>query len=90
MREFFEKHKNIVFRYWKRRRMWTPYDVEAKNPYQVEYGDEECTYAYIVEVVDLGFDWLIGFADSLDADYIEYHKLNDIVLAYSNTDQPEE
>ena len=90
MKEFFEKHKNTVFRYWERRRMWTPYDVEVKSPYQLEYGDEECNYGYIVAVVDLGYDWLIGISPDLEADYIEYHKLNDIEFAYSAGDQEEE
>ena len=89
MREFFEKHKNTIFRYWHRKRMWTPYDMECKNPYQLEISDEECSYGYIVEVVDLGYDWLIGISADLEADYFEYFKLNDIELAYSDTDQEE-
>ena len=89
MKEFFEKHKNKVFRYWQRKRIWTPYDLECKDPYQSEYVDDECSYGYIIEVVDLGYDWLIGIAESLEARYIEYHKLNDIELAYSVSDQDE-
>ena len=63
MREFFEKNRNTLFRYWHRKRMWTPYDMEVKDPYQMDYLDDECSYGYIVEVVDLGYDWLIGVAD---------------------------
>ena len=87
MKEFFEKHKNDIFRYWIRKRMWTPYEVELKDPYQAEYGDEECSHGYIVEIVDLGYDWLIGISESLDATYVEYFKLSDIELAFSDTDQ---
>lgn len=87
MQEFFEKHKNTIFRYWQRKRMWTPYDMEAKDPYQLEYGEDECSYGYIVEVVELGYDWLIGISSDLGADYIEYYNLNDVVLAYSESDQ---
>lgn len=90
MKEFFEKNKNTVFRYWQRKRMWTPYDMECKDPCQLEYGDEECSYGYIVEVVDLGYDWLIGISADLEADYIEYYQLKDIVLACSDRDQEEE
>ena len=90
MKEFFEKHKNTVFRYWQRKRMWTPYDMEVKSEYQLEYGDEECSYGYIVEVANLGYDWLIGISADLEADYIEYYKLNDIELAYCDSDQKEE
>lgn len=70
--------------------MWTPYEQECKDPYQLEYGDEECSYGYIVEVVDLGYDWLIGISADLEADYIEYYQLKDIVLAYSESDQESE
>lgn len=90
MKDFFEKHKNTLFRYWHRKRMWTPYDIEAKYKYQLEYGDTECNYGYIVEVADLGYDWLIGISDSLEANYIEYFKFNDIELAYNNNDQEAE
>jgi hypothetical protein len=89
LKEFFEKHKNTVFRYWERKRMWTPYDMEAKDPYQLEYGDEECNYGYIVEVINLGFDWLLGLSESPEGSYVEYFKLNDIALAYSDSDQEE-
>jgi hypothetical protein len=56
----------------------------------LEYGDEECNYGYIVEVVDLGYDWLVGISMDLEADYIEYYQLNDLVLAYSDSDQETE
>ena len=70
--------------------MWTPYDLECKDPYQLEYGDNECSYGYIIEVTDLGYDWLIGISSEQDAGYIEYFKLNDIELAYCNSDQETE
>jgi hypothetical protein len=89
MREFIEKHKNTVFRYWERKRMWTPYDIECKDPDQLEYGDVECSFGYIVEAIDLGFDWILGFSETQDAGYIEYYKLNDIAFAYSDHDQGE-
>ena len=89
MKNFIKKHKNDVFRYWIRKRMWTPYDVEQKDPYQLEYGDEECSFGYIVETVDLGHDLLIGIAESPEATYIEYFKLNDVELALCKSDQDE-
>lgn len=90
MKDFIEKHKNTVFRYWERKRMWTPYDMECKDPYQLEYGDEECSYGYLVEVADLGTDWLVGISESQEASYVEYYRLSDIALAYSASDQEEE
>ena len=90
MKEFYEKHKNTLFRYWLRKRMWTPYDMERKYPDQLEYGDKECSYGYIVEVIDLSYDWLIGISDEPNGEYIEYHKFNDLELAYCKTDQEAE
>lgn len=89
MYEFFEKHRNTVFRYWERKRLWTPYDQEQKDPDQLEYGDVECSFGYIVEVVNLGYDWLVGISETLECGYIEYYKLNDIELAVSDYDQEE-
>ena len=65
-------------------------DVEVKSKDQLEYGDEECSYGYIVEVVNLGYDWLIGISSDLESNYIEYYKFNDIELAYCASDQEEE
>jgi hypothetical protein len=90
MKNFIKKHKNKVFRYWERKRMWTPYDMEQKDPYQLEYGEEECSYGFIVEAVDLGCDWLLGISGDLEADYLEYYLLSDIHLALSETDQEKE
>ena len=87
MIDFIKRNKNTVFRYWERRTMWTPYEMEIKDPDQAEYGDIECSHGYIVAAIDLGYDWLLGFSDSLSADYIEYRKLSNIELAYSDTDQ---
>ena len=87
MKDFIKRNKNTVFRYWERRTMWTPYEMELKDPDQLEYGDVECNHGYIVAAIDLGYDWLLGFSDDLSADYIEYHKLSNIELAYSDTDQ---
>jgi hypothetical protein len=90
MKEFFKKHQDHVLRYWERKRMWTPYDMECKDPEQLEYGDVECNYGYMVEVYDIGNDWLIGFSETREATYVEYHKLSDIELAYSDSDQEDE
>lgn len=87
MKEFFEKHKNDLLRYWERKRMWTPYDMECKDPNLLEYVTEECSFGYLVEIYDLGNDWLVGFAESKEAKYVEYFKFNDIFIAYSDTDQ---
>ena len=87
MKDFVEKNKDTVFRYWLRKRMWTPYEMELKDKYQSDLEDEEAEYGYLVEAVDLGHDWLIGVSEDKNADYISYYRLSEIDLAISNNDQ---
>ena len=87
MQKFFEEHKNDVLRYWECKRMWTPYDMECKDPYQSEYVNDECSFGYMVEIYDLGNDWLIGFSSNKESKYVEYLKLSNIAIAYSAIDQ---
>lgn len=88
MKNFVEKKKNKKFRYWLKKRMWTPYEMDKKDPCQSDLEDEECSYGYIVDVADLGYDWLIGISeDSADLDYVQYYKLSELDLAISERDQ---
>lgn len=87
MKDFVERNKNTVFRYWHRKRMWTPYEMELKDPCQSDLEFEECSYGYIIEAVNLGYDWLIGISEDKKADYVSYYKLSEIDLAVSVTDR---
>lgn len=87
MKDFVEKNKDTVFRYWLRKRMWTPYEMELKDKYQSDLEDEEAEYGYLVEAVDLGHDWLIGISEDKKFDYISYYRLSELDLAISLTDQ---
>ena len=90
MKNFIKKHKNEIFRYWLRKRMWTPYEMELKDPEQTEYEMLECDYGYLVEAIDLGYDWLIGISGELDKSYISYYKLSELELALCQNDQNDE
>lgn len=87
MKDFVERNKNTVFRYWHRKRMWTPYEMELKDPLQSDLELEECSFGYIVEAINLGHDWLIGISEDKKADYVSYYRLSEIDLAISDTDQ---
>ena len=87
MKDFVEKNKDTVFRYWLRKRMWTPYEMELKDKYQSDLEDEEAEYGYLAEAVDLGHDWLIGISKDKKFDYISYYRLSELDLAVSLTDQ---
>lgn len=89
MKEFIEQNRGKCFRYWIRKRMWTPYEMELKDKYQSDLEDEEAEYGYLVEAVDLGHDWLIGISEDKKFDYISYYKLSEIEFAYSESDQDE-
>lgn len=86
--DFVNNNKNKIFRYWLRKTMWTPYEMELKDPDQSGLVDEECSYGYFVDCVDLGYDWLVGISeDNPNGEYVSYHKLSELDFAYSELDQ---
>ena len=93
MKDFIIKNKGIVFRYWTRKSMWTPYEMELKDPCQSDLNNEECNFGYLIEAIDLGYDWLIGiseYSENFDfdnIDYISYYKLSELDLAVCKSDQ---
>ena len=90
MKDFIDRNKNKIFRYWLRKRMWTSYEMELKDPTQTDLDNEECLYGYLIDAVNLGYDWLIGISDEQtleEAKYISYYKLSELDLAYSDSDQ---
>lgn len=87
MKDFVEKNKDTVFRYWLRKRMWTPYEMELKDKYQSGLEDDEAEYGYLFEAVNLGYDWLIGISEDKKFNYISYYRLSELELAISINDQ---
>ena len=88
MKEFIEKHRGKVFRYWMIKRNYTPYEIYKKDPNQSDLIDDECNYGYFVDCVDLGYDHLIGISeDSMNSGYVIYHKLSLLEFALNEADQ---
>lgn len=87
--EFLTKNKNTLFRYWIRKTIWTPYDIDKKDKDVSPYINEEAYYGYIIEAIDLhNGDYLIGIElDNNSGDYIEYYRLSEIELAIAQIDQ---
>jgi len=81
------EHKDISFRYWIHKTMFTPYEEDLKDKDQICTECDECSYGYIVDYTVLpNNDVLIGFSESKEADYIAYYKLSDIDINYCKSD----
>lgn len=88
MIDFIQQNNGKCFRYWIKKRMWTPYEMDKKDPCQSDLEFEDCSYGYFVECVNLGYDWLIGITEgSSEPNYVHYYKLSEIEFAYSVGDQ---
>ena len=88
---FIGKNEGKLFRYWLVKRNYTPYEWEKKDDCQSELIDDECSYGYFVDCINLGYDHLIGITeDSRDNGYVSYHKLSLLDFAYCEKDQEEE
>lgn len=85
-------YSDRTYRYWVRKRMFTPLEQDQKYVDQSCYEDPVCSYGCIVEAVELpDGDILLGFADQnneghTSEGYITYHKLSEIDLAYNPSD----
>ena len=90
LEEFIEKNKEKTFRYWIRKRMWTPYEMDKKDPYQTDLENDECEFCRIVECVDLGYDHLIGIVEC-DATEpyqgITYYRLSEFDFRWLKDDE---
>ena len=91
LRDYLKEHYDgKLFRYWLRKVNYTPYEWDKKFPDQSYLENDECSYGYIVDVIDLGYDYLLGITeDSKEKDYVSFHRLSEIDLAYSESDQEE-
>lgn len=81
--------KDKVFRMWVYKRMFTPYEQQEAFSDQSEFVNEEVFFIKLREAVTLpNGDILIEytFADGSDSTYMEYAKLSEIKLAYSERD----
>lgn len=84
-----------IFRMWKYKRMFTPYEQKEAFSDESIYEDDTCDYVKIREAIELpDGDILLGLQtieDSSDLEdensYLTYCKLSQIELAYNSSDQ---
>lgn len=93
--DWLKAHPHRVYRFWVHKKSYTPYEQEQKFIDESRYESEEADFATIVEAVRLSDeDWLLGFNMFYDDDehglYVEYYRLSEIHLAFSQRDQDQE
>ena len=98
VREFFEAHKDRLFRYLVHKRMFTPYEMANQYMDQSCYESNYYHRGYIREIVILpDEDVLLGIADILESDAdlhdeyrsMKYYRLSEIRLEYFPKDADE-
>lgn len=80
-----------IYRFWIYKKVFTPYEQRMCFEDESPYEEDECTFAYIREAIDLGGgNWFIGFqpiyGDDKDFQMLIYHRLSDIELEYFPSD----
>lgn len=83
-----------LFRFLVYRRMFTPYELDAKFVDETEYEDISYDFGRIEEAIDLGNgDWLLGIRnvypdeDLTESDTVSYYRLSEIRLAFREKDE---
>lgn len=81
--------ENTIFRLWQLKRMFTPFEQDAKDEYQSIYEEEVCKKVHILDAIDLpDGDVLLAVHDIEQChNYIEYYKLSNVDLARSDLDK---
>ena len=81
---------NRIFRMWKYKRMFTPYQQQKAFSDESQYVDDVATFIKIKEAIELpDGDIMIGyvFCEPEISEYMEYVRLSEIDLAYSPSDE---
>lgn len=83
--------ENTVFRIWRYKKMFTPYEQDEKFSDQSVYEDEFAKRIVIDDVIELpDGDLLLAVHDwECESSYINYYKLSDISIAKSDSDMEE-
>ena len=92
---FLDVNERRIFRMWRYKTYWNPYEEKNCSEFDSCYMDDECSYIIIREVIPLpGNDFLLGVEyinneDIVDnaPDYVEYVRFSEIDLAYAKSDQ---
>ena len=83
---------DTIFRLWKYKRMFTPYEQDEKFIDESQYVNDECDYIRILDVITLpDGDLLLATIYAYgDGKYISYYKLSEISLGKNEKDMEEE
>lgn len=100
--EWLKDYEHKIFRMWKYKRMFTPYEIEQKFVDESVYESDVCEDIIITKIIPISNDdYLLGYilADSYiyneivgkpEKDRLEWYvKLSEISLAYSEKDNAE-
>lgn len=97
--EWLKDYEHKVFRMWKYKKMFTPYEIEQKFVDESVYESDICEYIIITKIIPISNDdYLLGYIladgynyneiiDKPENDKLEWYvKLSNIELAYSESD----
>ena len=100
--EWLKEYEHKIFRMWRYKKMFTPYEIEQKFVDESVYESDMCEYIIITKIIPLSNDdYLLGYIlvdgynyneiiDKPDNEKLEWYvKLSEISLAYSETDNTE-
>jgi hypothetical protein len=100
--EWLKDYEHKVFRMWKYKKMFTPYEMEQKFVDESVYESDACEYIIITKIIPISNDdYLLGYILADGYNYSEiieksendklewYAKLSNIELAYSESDNTE-
>ena len=83
---------DTIFRLWKYKRMFTPYEQDEKFIDESQYVNDECNFVKILDTINLpDGDLLLATTYAWgEGSYISYYKLSEISLGKSERDMEEE
>lgn len=97
--DFLKYNQHKVFRIWKYKKMFTPYEMEQKFEDESIYESTNCEFVIFTEIIPLYNDYMLGYilADGYyynelkdmpeNKKYTSYIKLSEIEIAYAENDQ---
>ena len=89
--DFLKKYDGQMLRYWRYKRPGLSYDGFGDGDKDTPLVSERADFGRIVEAYALpDGDVMLGFSESEDNRYIEYQKLSELDIAWSNIDQENE
>lgn len=103
MQTYIRNNQDTIYRMWKYKRMFTPYELDKRFKDESIYEDDICTFVKIEEVISLPNDILIKFRlmfegfiyDDEDKNFTDggcyiFERLSDIKLSEYDSDNGRE